>query len=160
MQYHPGWIESSLTLSAKGNASGNLLHLKLLIREIRGPQCVDLRTSFLPAVLILAMTFWIGCSTSSNSAKMANVQVTLSDPATCASPQGPFSHIYVTVTDVLIHQSSTASDNDPGWVDLTPNLKSNPVQVDLLGAANQCFLAQLGSNGIPAEFCSPPATWA
>ena len=104
----------------------------------------------LPAALILAMAFWIGCSSSSSSAKMANVQVTLSDPVTCASPQGPFSHIYVTVTDVLIHQSATASDSDPGWVDLTPNLKSNPVQVDLLGVANQCFLAQLGSNGIPA----------
>jgi len=104
----------------------------------------------LTAVLILATAFWIGCSSGSSSANMANVQVTLSDPTTCASPQGPFSHIYVTVTDVLIHQSSTASDNDPGWVDLTPNLKSNPVQVDLLGVANQCFLAQLGSNGIPA----------
>jgi hypothetical protein len=32
---------------------------------------------------------------------------------------------------------------------LTPNLQSNPVQVDLLGPANQCFLAQLGSTGIP-----------
>ena len=86
----------------------------------------------LTAVLILTTAFWIGCSSGSGSANMANVQVTLSDPTTCASPQGPFSHIYVTVTDVLIHQSSTASDNDPGWVDLTPNLKSNPVQVDLV----------------------------
>ena len=39
-------------------------------------------------------------------------------------------------------------DNDPGWVDLTPDLSKNPVQVDLLGVANQCFLAQLGSNGL------------
>jgi hypothetical protein len=105
---------------------------------------IALLTSLSAAALLV-----IGCSSSSSSsAKAANVQVTLSDPATCASPQGPFSHIYVTVTDVLIHQSATASDNDPGWVDLTPNLKSNPVQVDLLGIANQCFLAQLGSSGI------------
>ena len=89
-----------------------------------------------------------GCSSGSSSTSTAMVQVSLSDPATCASPQGPFSHVYVTVTDVLIHQSATAPDNDPGWVNLTPGLSKNPVQVDLLGVANQCFLAQLGSNGI------------
>lgn len=99
--------------------------------------------------LILAAILLISCSGSSGSAKLATVQVTVSDPATCASPQGPFSHIYVTVTDVRIHQSGTASPSDSGWVDLTPNLTSNPVQVDLLGAANQCFLGKLGSNGIP-----------
>jgi hypothetical protein len=33
-------------------------------------------------------------------------------------------------------------------VDLTPNLQKNPVQVDVLGSANQCILAQLGSTGI------------
>jgi hypothetical protein len=89
----------------------------------------------------------ISCSSTSSS-KAAMVQVSLSDPVTCAAPQGPFSHIYVTVTDVMIHQSDTAPANDPGWVDLTPNLKNNPVQVDLLAGSNQCFLAQLGSNGI------------
>jgi len=101
------------------------------------------------AALILAAILLISCSGSSSSAKLATVQVTVSDPTTCASPQGPFSHIYVTVTDVRIHQSATASASDSGWVDLTPNLMSNPVQVDLLGAANQCFLGTLGSNGIP-----------
>ena len=55
----------------------------------------------------------------------------------------------VTVTDVQIHQSASAGNNDAGWVDLTPNLKNAPMQVDLLGAAtNQCFLATLGSMGI------------
>ena len=99
--------------------------------------------------LVAAIAFTLaGCSSNSNSTASATVQVSLSDPATCASPQGPFSHIYVTVTDVLIHQSATAPDNDPGWVDLTPGLSKNPVQVDLLGVANQCFLAQLGSTGI------------
>lgn len=99
-------------------------------------------------ILIAAIALSLGCSSGSNSTSMAMVQVSLSDPATCASPQGPFSHVYVTVTDVLIHQSATAPDNDPGWVDLTPGLSKSPVQVDLLGVANQCFLAQLGSNGI------------
>jgi hypothetical protein len=41
--------------------------------------------------------------------------------------------------------SSSASAGDSGWLDLAPGLKDNPVQVDLLGVANQCFLAMLGS---------------
>jgi hypothetical protein len=51
----------------------------------------------------------------------------------------------VTITDVKAHTSATAGDNDPGWVDLTPGLSSQPKQIDLLGQANnQCFLATLG----------------
>ena len=69
----------------------------------------------------------------------------LSDPATCQAPTGPFSHVYVTISDVQANVSSTASATDSGWVDLTPNLPSSPRQIDLLGQANnQCFLATLG----------------
>jgi len=82
---------------------------------------------------------------------MATVNVSVSDPPTCAAPKGPYAHVYVTITDVLIHQSSGANANDSGWVDLTPNLKNAPAQVDMLGLADsQCFLAMLGSAGIPA----------
>ena len=96
-----------------------------------------------------AATFLLSCGSSSNhSMQMAIVRVSLSDPATCAAPQGPYSHVHVTVTDVRIHQSSNAGDGDAGWVDLTPGLASNPVQVDLLGAATQCFLKMLGSREI------------
>jgi uncharacterized protein DUF4382 len=94
--------------------------------------------------------FLVGCGggssngTSSNS--MASISTSVSDPATCGPPQGPFSHVYVTITDVEIHQSPDASPNDAGWVDLTPSLKNSPKQIDLLAAANnQCFLATLGS---------------
>jgi len=96
--------------------------------------------------IILAAIFLISCGGSST--QPGTVNLSLSDPATCAAPQGPFSHIYVTITDVQIHQSADAPDNDAGWVHLAPGLKSNPVQVDLLGVANQCFLAMLGSTGI------------
>jgi hypothetical protein len=96
--------------------------------------------------IILAAIFLISCGGSST--QPGTVNLSLSDPATCAAPQGPFSHIYVTITDVQIHQSADASDNDAGWVHLAPALKNNPVQVDLLGVANQCFLAMLGSTGI------------
>ncbi len=88
--------------------------------------------------------FLLSCSSS----KPGTVNTTLSDPPTCMAPQGLYIHVYVTITDVEIHQSADASANDSGWVDLTPNLKNNPVQVDLLGLANQCFLATLGSTGI------------
>ena len=103
------------------------------------------------ALLSLAASgaFLLSCgSGSNNSMKAATVQLSVSDPATCSPPQGPFSRVFVTITDVRIHQSSSASDTDPGWVDLTPGLAGSPVQVDLLGAATQCFLKMLGSSEI------------
>ena len=108
-----------------------------------------LSCTVITALLLSAAIFLASCgSTSSNmsSNSPATVNVALSDPATCSAPQGPFSHIYVTITDVQINASSSAGDNDPGWLDLTPTLQQNPQQVDLLGQANnQCFLAMLGS---------------
>lgn len=97
---------------------------------------------------VVAALFAVGCgsSGSSSSNSMASIATSVSDPATCGAPQGPFSHVYVTITDVEIHQSADAAAGDAGWVDLTPSLKNNPKQVDLLAAANnQCFLATLGS---------------
>ena len=83
-------------------------------------------------------------STSTSSTGLVNVRI--SDPATCSAPQGAYSHIYVTITDVQINASASAGANDSGWIDLTPGLSQNPQQVDLLGQANnQCFLATLGA---------------
>src|SRR5258708_8865806 len=100
--------------------------------------------------LVLATILCLcGCSGKSGgrmSGAPVKMNVTVSDPATCSGPQGPFRHIFVTITDVQINASSSAGDNDPGWIDLTPKLSQNPQQVDLLGRANdQCFLAMLGS---------------
>jgi Domain of unknown function (DUF4382) len=101
-----------------------------------------------PLVVLVAITacavFLVSCSSS----KPGTVNTTLSDPPTCMAPQGPYLHVYVTITDVEIHQSADASASDSGWVHLTSNLKDNPVQVDLLGLSNQCFLATLGSAGV------------
>jgi hypothetical protein len=64
-----------------------------------------------------------------------------------SAPSGPYSHVWVTVTDIKIHTSASAGPNDPGWIDLTPGLANSPQQVDLLAQANtECFLAMLGSN--------------
>src|SRR3954466_51448 len=104
---------------------------------------------FLLAVLALAaLILLVACSGGANStAKTSNtgsVTTTISDPSTCTAPQGPYSHIFLTVADVQIHQSATAAASDPGWVDLTPGL--TPKQVDMLSTTStSCFLATLGS---------------
>lgn len=107
------------------------------------------------SVLLLILTsvaaaiFLMNCGgggSSNNMSQTATVNLTVSDPAPCGAPQGPFEHIFLTITDVKIHQSANAGPNDAGWVDLTPNLANSPQQVDMLGMANnQCFLASLGS---------------
>ena len=113
---------------------------------------VSLRPLF-PAILaacclLVAALFVAACSSMSgkvSTSGAATLNVMISDPATCATPNGPFSHVYVTITDVTANMSSSAGDGDSGWVDLTPSLKNAPKQVDLLGLANnQCFLASLG----------------
>jgi Domain of unknown function (DUF4382) len=114
---------------------------------------VSHRTVYLVlAMVVIAALLWAaGCGSSNNSttATTASVTVHVSDPATCAAPQGQFSHVYMTISDVLIHQSATAAATDAGWIDLTPSLKAAPMQVDMLAqATNQCFLATLGSMGI------------
>lgn len=104
-------------------------------------------------VLLSIAGIWIACSggnnsTTTSSLATGNVNTMLSDPTTCGPPNGIFTHVFVTVTDVKIHQSATAGANDAGWVDLTPGI--SPKTIDLLGNPdNQCFLAQL-SNGAVA----------
>jgi hypothetical protein len=100
-------------------------------------------------VIVLAL---VGCSGTSSNSQTGFVNASISDPPTCSAPSGPYSHVLVTVTDVEIHTSANAGPNDSGWVDLTPNLKNSPQQVDLLSqASTECFLAMLGSKTeIPA----------
>lgn len=99
---------------------------------------------------LLGAGLLVSCSSSgssgSTSSGMATATVMISDPTTCQAPNGPFAHVYVTVTDVKASVNADAGDNDPSFVDLTPGLSSAPKQIDLLGQANnQCFLASLGS---------------
>ncbi len=106
-------------------------------------------SSLIAITLALVSVLFLTSCGSSNSSMNPNtgmVNVMVSDPATCSGPQGSISHVFVTITDVEIHSSSSAGPNDPGWIDLTPGLKQAPMQVDLLAQANnQCFLATLGS---------------
>ena len=87
----------------------------------------------------------VGCS-GGGSSQTGLVNTSISDPPTCSAPTGPYTHVFVTVTDVKIHTNANAGPNDAGWIDLTPNLQNNPQQVDLLAqASTECFLAMLGS---------------
>ncbi len=104
----------------------------------------------LTATAVVLAAVLVACSGGGGNSTAAPgiVNTTLSDPATCsASASGPYSNVWVTVTDVQINASSNAGDNDPNWIDMTPNLKGTPQQVDLLSqASTSCFLATLGSN--------------
>lgn len=107
--------------------------------------------ALLAAIIVGAVAIACGGGSSTSPTPMGLVNTTLSDPATCQAPNGPYSHVYVTVTDVLASTSSTAGAQDSSsWQDLTP--KMTPVQVDLLAAPNNnCFLTMLGSQTqIPA----------
>jgi hypothetical protein len=110
-----------------------------------------MKLKFCLVILLSAMiglVVWTaGCSGgSSSSTSMGMVTTSLTDPPTCAAPNGPFTHVYVSISDVKIHQSAGAGPNDAGWVDLTPNLSSAPKQIDLLSlGGNGCVLAQLGA---------------
>lgn len=99
------------------------------------------------AALVVAACSSGGSANTASGTGMGTVSVMLSDPATCQAPSGPYSHVWVTITDVQASVSSTASASDSSWTDLTPNLSKSPRQIDLLGQANnQCFLATLGDS--------------
>ena len=117
--------------------------VKICFGGIRQSTLSVLFLSAIPLVVV-ACSGTSSTSTSTGSG-MAQVKVMISDPATCQSPSGPFAHVWVTITDVQANVSATAGDQDGSWVDLTPSLSKAPMQIDLLGQANnQCFLATLG----------------
>ncbi|HET7103542.1 MAG TPA: DUF4382 domain-containing protein [Terracidiphilus sp.] len=122
-----------------------------MIRRLKNTPWSGWYPALILGSLLVVTGIIVACSSGSApvASGMAKVHVTLSDPATCAAPDGPYSAVWVTVTDVQANIISSAGSGDSGWVDLTPNLTKNgqAVQVNLLGEANnQCFLADLGDN--------------
>ena len=101
-------------------------------------------------VLVALAAVHIGCSSSTSTMPAGSgtgtIHVSITDPPSCAFPNGSFDHVWVTVRSVQAHTSATADDNTPGWQELAPQLANNPMQVDLFGLANGCVLVQLGSN--------------
>ena len=91
-------------------------------------------------------------SVSMSPSGMGTIHVSLTDPPSCAYPNGNFDHVYVTIRSVQANVSATAGDNDAGWRELAPQLNSAPQQIDLFSLGpNACLLATLGSNtALPA----------
>jgi len=81
-----------------------------------------------------------GSSYGSGGAATGTLGVSLTDAPACG-----FDHVYVTVNKVRVHQSSSATDTDAGWRDITPN----PAQkIDLL-SLNNGALVDLGQTPLP-----------
>lgn len=92
-----------------------------------------------------------GGGTSGAGSGNGSITVNLSDPPSCAFPNGPITHVWVTINSVEANTSSTAGDSSPGWVELTPQLKSSPMSIDLFSLGlNACLLATLGNASLPA----------
>ena len=89
----------------------------------------------------------VACSSGSGASSasgMGTVTVTVSDPATCQAPNGPYAAVWVTITEVDVNMSSTATSSSSGWTDYK---LPTPKQVNLLGTPQTgCFLATLGDN--------------
>jgi hypothetical protein len=98
--------------------------------------------------------FFVSCggSTTTISGTTGNIRVTLTDPPSCAFPNGNFEHAYVTIRSVQAHTSGSATDDTAGWQELAPQLNTQPMQIDLFSvASNTCLLTNLGSNSaLPA----------
>lgn len=110
----------------------------------------------LTALVAVALTL-VDCGTTTYTGQvnngMATVNVSISDPPSCLPPAGNFRSVFITIRSVQAHISATADDNSPGWVELVPELNTQPVQVDLLNlpANGACLLKTLGSNSsLPA----------
>ena len=94
-----------------------------------------------------ALTSCGGGTSTISGAGTGTINVSLTDPPSCAFPNGAFDHVYITIRSVQAHTSATADDNSAGWQELAPQLNSQPKQIDLFAAAsNTCLLTALGSN--------------
>ncbi len=114
-------------------------------------------SAILASVAVLAAIACASCSPEPPSTPSAqappggHVVVSISDPATCAAPDGPYAHIFITIAGVAAGPNPSVSEGAAGFVDLAPLLRERPVQVDLLGKTDErCRLAMLGHGIAPA----------
>ena len=91
-----------------------------------------------------------GTTPPGSTTQSGEVRVTLSDPPICKAPQSDLNRVFVTITLVRAHLSSTAAPDDSGWVNLV-DLRGTPQQIDLLSTSDTtCILTVLGSTtGLP-----------
>src|SRR5260370_4029275 len=88
-----------------------------------------------------------GYSSFTSAGGMGTINVSITDPPSCAFPNGSFRHVYVTIRSVQAHTSATADDNSAGWQEIAPQLASQPMQIDLFAAgSNSCLMTMLALN--------------
>ncbi|MGH9489140.1 MAG: DUF4382 domain-containing protein [Terriglobales bacterium] len=87
--------------------------------------------------------FGNGASTSP-SGQGGAVTLTVSDRATCGGG-APYTGVWLSVADVQASPNASAPAGDSSFVDLTPQLKSAPMQINLTGSAAECTLASLAT---------------
>ena len=83
------------------------------------------------AALALALA---ACGGGGGSSGTGTLQMSLTDAPACG-----YDNVFVTVSKVSVHQSSTAGDNDPGWVDI-PLSGQAQQRIDLLDFQNGTLL--------------------
>jgi hypothetical protein len=98
------------------------------------------------ALVAVAALMVLSCGQSSIEVSFnpprGTVSVSVSDPPSCRFPRGDFKNVFVSIRSVQANIS--ADENTNNWVELAPQLASNPVQIDLLAVGqNQCILRQL-----------------
>ena len=102
-------------------------------------------------VLAMSLASCGGGTVSNTGSGTGSITVNLSDPPSCAFPNGNFEHVYVTISSVQANINATAGDNSSGWQELAPQLNSAPKQIDLFAlGSNACLLATLGNASLPA----------
>jgi Domain of unknown function (DUF4382) len=62
-----------------------------------------------------------------------NVAIAKSQPCKDCSPAVRAEHIFVTLAGIQLHSASTDSSSSPEWIDLAPQLGTQPREIDLLG---------------------------
>jgi len=97
--------------------------------------------AWLMASLLAALVAGCGGSGGGGEAAPGTLGVSLTDTPACG-----FDAVNVTVTKVRVHQSSTASDTDAGWTDITLN---PALKIDLLSLTNGVLKA-LGDTPLAA----------
>jgi hypothetical protein len=125
-------------------------------KRFRNHVSLALLGALLGTLAILVMTCGgngsqtVSLNTQNNASTTGAVTTSITDPPTCMAPNGQFSHVWVTITQVQANLSADAGPNDSGWVNLV-NLAMAPKQIDLLSlTSTTCLLTELGSTtGLP-----------
>ncbi len=130
-----------------------------------------LSLSFLIAVTVAVVACSSGNGSTSSTppptSGASKVNVRISDPATCQSPSGPYSHVFVTITDVQANVTSTAAITTVGGQIYRPVFPRPPcrsicwgrpiisVSLPLLAIPSSCRPAAIGRSGSSSLTTAP-----